>query len=85
MRLNLLRQKIDREDQKILHILKNRMDLAMEIGMLKNKLNLPVENIDREKEVINKLKKRAKKMGLRSRFITHLFGTILKESKRIQS
>lgn len=84
MKLNLLRQKLDREDQKILQILKIRMDLSRQVGNLKKGLNLPVENIDREKEILQKVQKIAKKMKLRPQIIKRLFEIILNESKRVQ-
>lgn len=84
MQLDLLRKRIGSIDQKILQILKDRMCLSMEVGRLKKRLKLSVENDKREKELMKKVISLAKDLGLNQKFIENLYEIILKESKNIQ-
>ena len=58
MRQNLqsFREKIDSIDEKILKLLAKRMDLIKDVGELKAKLELKVEDLNRENEIIERLK-----------------------------
>jgi chorismate synthase len=50
--LKELRIQIDRLDDRIAHLLAERMDVASEIGKLKAKENMPIRNVGREAEVL---------------------------------
>ena len=50
-----LRDEIDLVDKEIIILLKKRIEIAKQIIGQKNKLNLPLEDLNREKEIIQKL------------------------------
>ena len=50
-----LRQKIDDIDEKIIYLLKKRMEISKKVGKLKVELLIPVEDKKREKEIIYRL------------------------------
>ena len=50
-----LREKIDKIDKKIINLIKNRMDIAKEVGKIKSTLNIPIEDKKREEEIISRL------------------------------
>ena len=50
-----LRKEIDKIDENIITLLKNRMDCSKKVGDLKTTLNIPVEDKDRENEIIQRL------------------------------
>ena len=50
-----LREKIDKIDKKIINLIKNRMDIAKEVGKIKSALNIPIEDKKREEEIISRL------------------------------
>lgn len=55
MSLQELREKIDRIDDEIVALLEQRVQIAKEIGELKNKLNIDVYNPQREEEILTRL------------------------------
>ncbi|QJC37476.1 bifunctional chorismate mutase/prephenate dehydrogenase [Enterobacteriaceae endosymbiont of Donacia thalassina] len=79
-KLNLLRNKIDILDLKLLDILSERLKLVKEIGLIKNKYGLPLYVPEREKSIINTKKKEAKKKGISPSFIENIFRYIINES-----
>ena len=50
-----LRNELDLIDKEILLLLENRMDIIRKVGEIKSKLDIPIEDIEREKEIIKKL------------------------------
>ena len=55
-----LRVQLDNIDKNILQLLEERMDIIHQVGCIKYKLNIPIEDIDREEKIINKLKNLSK-------------------------
>lgn len=55
MDIGALRDKIDRIDDELFRLLKERMALVKSIGDEKNKLGLTIKNEDREKEILSRL------------------------------
>lgn len=55
MELDLLRTKIDDIDEKIVKLLKERLSVAEEIGKEKKRQSLPIENLARETEILDKV------------------------------
>jgi chorismate mutase / prephenate dehydratase len=53
--LNKFRQKIDHLDQEIIHLINERVQIALQIGKVKKELGLPIHNPVREQEVITKI------------------------------
>ena len=60
-RILKLREEIDNLDQEIIQLLKSRMKISKEVGKLKEKYNIPVEDKEREREIINRLTDQAGK------------------------
>lgn len=53
MELNLLRKKIDEIDEKLLNLLKERLEVSKKIGEIKKKKNMPIYDPIREQEIID--------------------------------
>lgn len=51
--LNLLRKKIDEIDDKLLILLKERLEVSKKIGEIKKKNNMPIYDPVREQEIID--------------------------------
>ena len=76
------RKKIDEIDEEIIRLLNERMKLSKEIGKIKQKNNISIEDKEREKELIKKLFQ--KKEDLSEDFIEETYSIILKYSKKQQ-
>ncbi len=74
--LKKLRKRIDKIDKELKKLLEKRAKVAIEIGELKKKNSLPVEDSIREEEVLNKIE---------DSFTKKAFKEIIKLSKEIQS
>lgn len=85
MKLEIIRKKIDRLDEKILELLARRFSLAKEAGLEKSKKGIPLKDQKREKEIIAKLLRKNLKVKISSAFLAELFTLIIEESKRIQN
>jgi len=79
MDLNMIRNKIDSIDSKILKLLDDRMKLAI----MSSKFKEEIEDVGREKELINRIQKNSGAF-ISADFCSNLFEEIIKESKRIQ-
>ncbi len=60
MNLEDLRQEIDNIDNQLINLFQERMDVAAKIGEYKKENNLPVLNVQREREVLNEVSNKAK-------------------------
>ncbi len=78
--LDLLRQKIDELDTKVLEVLKERMEIAEAIGQYKKDNGITILQTRRYDEIMNNRKERGLKLGLSDEFLTNLFEGIHKES-----
>jgi len=78
-----LRQKIDTLDEEIIQFLKKRMDISKEVGKLKEKLDIPVEDMGREQEIIDRLTQQAGR-NLSEEQLIRIFTAVFKSSKQIQ-
>ena len=78
-----LRQKIDTLDEKIIQLLKKRMGISKEVGKLKEKLDIPVEDMGREQEIIDRLTQQAG-INLSEEQLIRIFTAVFKSSKQIQ-
>ncbi len=63
MRLDDLRDKIDHIDSTLLKLYNRRMDLVHQVGKLKQTTGAPIYRPEREKDILNRLKKENQKMG----------------------
>ena len=78
--LQMYRSQIDDIDSKLLKLLKQRMLIADEIGLLKKAKNVSVLQPERWMEVLLKMKQEGKENQLGEAFITSLFKAIHDES-----
>ena len=81
-KLEELRLRINDVDEKIVLLLKERFDIAKEIGEIKKNLGLSVENKGREEEVVKKV--RDMLPGDLKDLAEEIYRTIIKTSKDYQ-
>lgn len=77
--LNLLRQKIDRVDQKWLELLTERFTLTRQIGQIKAAENLPSVAPDRKAAIISKFQTQAQQLSISPELATDLITRIMQE------
>ena len=78
-----LRQLIDELDEDIIFLLKKRMEISKEVGRLKEELDIPVEDKNRENEIIERLTQQAGK-NLSEKQLIRIFTAVFNSSKQIQ-
>ena len=78
-----LRQQIDKLDEEIIRLLKKRMGISKEVGKLKEKLEIPVEDKTRENEIIDRLTQQAGQ-NLSEEQLIRIFTAVFKTSKQVQ-
>lgn len=74
-----IREEIDKIDESLISFLDKRMNLAVAIGDIKRKNNLPIFNRKREEEILEKTNK-----AKNNPFIKNIFKKILEESRNLQ-
>ena len=82
-RILKLRKKIDTLDEEIIRSLKKRMGISKEVGKLKERLDIPVEDKNRENEIIDRLTQQAGR-NLSEEQLIRIFTAVFKSSKQIQ-
>lgn len=82
-RLNNLRIEIDELDNKIRELLLKRMEVSVQVGMIKKELNLDVLNLKREEEIIENIKKELQDSPYLVQYL-EIMNVILKTSKDLQ-
>lgn len=80
-----LREEIDSLDYQIINILKQRMELSIEVAKIKKEQNIPILQIKRFEEMMQKRVENALNSNLNEDFIKDLFESIHEESIRIQN
>ena len=78
-----LRKTIDELDQEIIRLLKERMHISKKVGALKEKLHIPIEDQNREKEIIERLTQQVGK-NLTEEQLIRIFTAVFKSSKQVQ-
>ncbi len=63
MTLEELRKRLDEIDDKLLDLYNERLKVVHQVGELKNKTNAPIYRPEREKEILDRLKKRNREKG----------------------
>ena len=82
MKLESLREEIDRLDDRIIFLLDKCIQLACKTTRHKNKIG----DVSREKQIFRRLKARTKSLRLvEPEFVQKLYGIILRESRKIQT
>ena len=75
-----LRTLLDNIDKNILLLLEERMNIIRQVGSIKSKSNIPVEDISREEEIIKRLKNISKN-NLSEKQLKKIFKTVFNFSK----
>ena len=83
--LNEIRNMIDRIDDSIIDLLSTRKKLVEQIALLKKNLNIKVIDNKREKELLKRLKEKARQKGLDEKLIDTVYEIILKNSRKKQN
>src|SRR3954468_18994601 len=86
MTIDELRQRIDRLDEKLVELLTERANCALQIGRMKHDLGLEVYQPDREAEVLHHVQSHAKvtRSPLGGDAIVRVFERIIDEARRIE-
>jgi chorismate mutase/prephenate dehydrogenase len=63
-RIKSLRKDIDEIDERILHFLKDRVEICKTIGAIKREHGIPIRDQQREEEQYRNVMKRASEIGL---------------------
>ncbi len=79
------RKLIDALDSTLMNLLSWRMEICKLIGRTKIRHNLPIHVPEREKELLKKRQRQAKKFGFSEKAMRILAKAVMSESKRIQS
>jgi chorismate mutase len=79
-----LRQKIDEIDEKILLLLKERFEIAKEIGWEKRKYGMPLRDFKRENEKYKEIMEKALKLKLDSEAVKEVYRRIIDMSMHVQ-
>ena len=82
-KINKLRKEIDKIDQDLIALLKNRFSIAKEIGQVKTSNSLGINDIDRENKIIKNLSIKANN-DLKEEDISNIFKLIFSISKNLQ-
>jgi chorismate mutase len=82
--LDELRDDIDRVDEVIVRLLNERARVAVEVGLLKKSLNVPIYQPDREKQVLAHVRGVASEGPLGPDAIARLFERIIDEARRLE-
>ncbi|MDR0806537.1 MAG: bifunctional chorismate mutase/prephenate dehydratase [Enterobacteriaceae bacterium] len=75
-----LRERISALDLKLLELLAERRDLALDVARTKQSTHLPIRDKERERDLLNRLVEEAKKRQLDGHYITRLFQLIIEDS-----
>ena len=78
------REAIDKIDEDILIALFRRKEISKLIGKFKAEKNIEIEDSEREKELLNNLKKKAKNWKLNEEYVEKIWKMIIAESKKNQ-
>jgi chorismate mutase/prephenate dehydratase len=82
--LNKLREKIDRLDEKIIHLIRDRMEVVKEIAEVKKEKGIAIIDPEREKELYQNLRSKARGLDLNESDTEIVFREIVSMSRRIQ-
>lgn len=85
MEIKQLRKEIDKIDNAIVDLLEKRKKTVKKIASIKRKLNMPVIDEQREKNVVERLKRLSKEKGLDENFIACIYEEIIKNSRDEQN
>lgn len=84
MSIDKLRKQIDEIDEEILTLIAKRMQKAKKMGEIKRAKGLKIKDNEREREVIEKWKRKAKELNLSKEFVEKIVKEIIRESRDVQ-
>jgi len=76
-RILTLRKKVDEIDEKILHFLKERVEICRSIGAIKREHGISIRDCQREDEVYANIMKKASELGLNPREVKAIYQEII--------
>ncbi|HEX68994.1 MAG TPA: chorismate mutase [Candidatus Bathyarchaeota archaeon] len=79
-----LRKKIDEIDEKILLLLKERVEISKLIGKIKQEKGKPIRDVQREDEKYRHIAKRASELGLDLKTVKDIYRNIIAMSIQAQ-
>ena len=82
-RIKDFREKIDRLDDQLIDIIVERLSLTLDIGEIKEAINLNITDNNREQEIINRMTQRLNGR-LNPKEIEKIFNLIFQISKKLQ-
>lgn len=82
-KLKKSRRDLDLLDQKLLALLNRRIRISLEIGKIKRRIGKKIYDAEREKEILDRLK-RKNKGPLKEGDLRRIFATIMQVSKKSQ-
>ncbi|HEX9779365.1 MAG TPA: chorismate mutase [Geopsychrobacteraceae bacterium] len=83
MTIDEIRLKINQLDEQLLRIFNQRAELALEIGEVKKRLNLPIYDPKREKLIFERMKE-INPGPLDNEAIVRMFERVIDESRRLE-
>jgi len=81
--IQLHREKIDAIDEQLLHLLVERMDIAVDVGKIKKTINMIVQDPNREQEIIDRLSTLTNN-PLNRKHIKRIFREIFRAAREVQ-
>ena len=82
--LDVLREEIKKITVEIIRLTGRRLSLAKKVGDIKNKRNLPIEDLKVERELKSIILEKCKRYDVNSRFGLELLNLLIDEAKRAQ-
>jgi len=83
-RIKSLRKEIDEIDERILHFLKDRVEICRTVGAIKRENGIPIRDQQREEEQYRNLMKRASELGLDPHEVKAVYREIIAMGMRVQ-
>jgi len=82
--LKALRDRIDSTDEKIIYLIKKRMEIVKEIAKIKREKGLPILDPEREEDLYRRIRREAEKLGLDGSDTETIFREIVSVSRKLQ-
>lgn len=79
------RKRIDEVDEEILHFLSERAKICRSIGLVKEKIELPIQDFPRENDVFAHMREKAAELGLDPVHVEAIYRQIVSMCSAVQS
>lgn len=84
MELEDLRRQIDEIDEELVEVISRRLSIMPEVAEIKRSQNVGIDQEEREREVLENIRRKAGEKGLDPDFVERIMIEIISESKKIQ-